>query len=106
MLFPEDYGDLPRNLLLRKCGYAEFQDPNTLQISYVKRPGSGFYPRFHVYLKDHPRGFIVDIHLDQKKPSYGGGTHAHSGEYDTPVVKKELLRIAERITGVEISNIK
>ena len=103
MLFPEDYGDSARNLML-KCGYAEFSDPNTHKISYVKRPGQGFYPRFHVYLKDHPEGFVVDIHLDQKKASYGGSSHMHSGEYDTPVVKKELLRIAECITGRKMEN--
>lgn len=103
MLFPENYGDSPRNLMLKRCGYSEFVDPKTQKLSYVRRPGMGFYPRFHVYLKDHPQGFIVDIHLDQKKPSYGGGSHMHSGEYDTPVVKSELVRIAEAITGVKMT---
>ena len=103
MLFPEDYGDSARNLLLKRCSYAEFRDPNTQKISYVHRPGTGFYPRFHVYLQDHPKGFVIDIHLDQKQPSYGGGSHLHSGEYDTPVVKNEIMRIAEAITGVKMT---
>ncbi|MBI2485028.1 hypothetical protein HYW18_02700 [Candidatus Uhrbacteria bacterium] len=98
MLFPENYHDSSRNLIMR-CGYAEFRDPKTGKISYVRRPGQGFYPRFHVYLQTHPQGFVVDIHLDQKQPSYGGGTHMHSGEYTGTAVHEELARIAEHITG-------
>jgi len=89
MLFPENYHDSPRNLIMN-TGYAEFRDPKT---------GQGFYPRFHVYLENHPQGFVVDIHLDQKQPSYGGGSHMHSGEYVGPAVKEELMRIAKHITG-------
>lgn len=101
MLFPEDYHDSPRNLIL-KCGYAEFRDPNTGKVSYVHRPGQGFYPRFHCYLEDHPQGFIVALHLDQKQASYGAGTHMHSGEYGGTAVKNEIMRIAATITGRKV----
>jgi len=79
--------------LMRKCGYAEFRDPVTKKMSYVRlfQPRN-YYPRFHVYLEDAQDGFVVDLHLDQKKPSYGGSS-AHAGEYDGPVVEQELKRI-------------
>ena len=35
----------------------------------------------------------IDLHLDQKKPQYKGA-RAHNGEYDGPVVEREIARIA------------
>lgn len=95
---PPPLRDHPRNLI-RRVGYAEFRDPNTGETSYVRRLQSGvFYPRFHVYLKERSGGVIVSLHLDQKKPSYGGG-HAHSGEYDGPAVTEEMQRIQRSIAA-------
>jgi hypothetical protein len=62
--------------------------------------GGGNYPRFHAYVKELGRsasgetGFSFSLHLDQKKPIYEG-THAHNGEYDSPVVMDEADRIKE-----------
>jgi len=96
--FPPPLIDLPRNLI-RRAGFAEFRDPNTGETSYVRRLSpSGFYPRFHVYLKDKDGGFVVSLHLDQKKPSYGVG-HAHSGEYDGVTVEREAERIRQAIAS-------
>lgn len=39
-------------------------------------------------------GFIINLHLDQKKPSYAG-TSAHAGEYEGPVVEREASRLRE-----------
>lgn len=80
-------------LLLRRAGYHPFVDPVTHKQSFVRtlRTGS-YYPRFHLYLESVAGGFIVDVHLDQKKPSYNGA-HAHNGEYDGEVVKCEAARI-------------
>jgi len=87
--------------LLRKAGYREFVDPNTRKTSYVRtlQPG-GFYPRFHAYLDMHDDGFQVNLHLDQKKPSYGG-TAAHAGEYDGAVVEREGARVQQVIDGMK-----
>lgn len=81
--------------LIKKCSYGEVRDPNATEMSYARRLGSGFYPRFHVYLKDFDNYFEVDLHLDQKQASYEG-SRAHSGEYDGDTVTNE----ARRITGV------
>ena len=84
----------PRQFL-RRAGYAEFVDPNTGKTSYVRRLG-GLYPRFHAYLDRSDRGFTVNLHLDQKRPSYRGQT-AHSGEYEGEVVEREVERIKKVI---------
>lgn len=77
---------------LQQIGYAEFRDPNTGQTSYVRRLGTYFYPRFHLYLEEQSEQWILKFHLDQKQPSYGGQTK-HSGEYDGPTVETEGERI-------------
>ena len=58
--------------LMRKCGYAPFHD------SYIKKLTTLNYPRFHLYAKETEEQYILNLHLDQKKPTYGKET-AHSG---------------------------
>ncbi len=84
---------------LRKAGYSPFIDPKTRVESFVLRLTSGFYPRFHLYLKHESKKIIFDLHIDQKKPSYSG-TKMHAGEYDSAKVKEELKRISGWITHI------
>lgn len=87
---------IPRQLM-RRAGYAEFLDPRTRKISYVRRLGSGMlYPRFHVYIDTQENGFTLNLHLDQKKASYKG-CNMHSGEYDSDVVHQEGTRVRQSI---------
>lgn len=81
--------------ILRKAGYMAFTDPNTGDESFTLRTGPDFYPRFHLYVSQGEDQTTFNLHLDQKQPSYGAGTHMHSGEYDTPVVENELKRVAK-----------
>ena len=79
--------------LLHKAGYSIFRDPNTRQTSYTRRLGTGFYPRFHIYVnREQNNGTELNLHLDQKRASYNNQT-AHSGEYDSDLVKQEGERI-------------
>jgi len=71
---------------LRRCGYVP------LETSYVRRLETHFYPRFHLYINEDENNYVLNLHLDQKKPSYKNQT-AHSGEYDGEVVEKEGERI-------------
>ncbi|MBW6441132.1 hypothetical protein K0B03_03825 [Patescibacteria group bacterium] len=71
---------------MRKCGYAPFHSSFARVLA-----GSG-YPRFHIYINDNGDKYILNLHLDQKRPSYGKET-AHSGEYDGKVVEDEVERI-------------
>lgn len=76
--------------LMRRCGYVSFYD------SYVKTlSGSGFdYPRFHLYIQETEKYYMLNLHLDQKRPSYLE-KKAHSGEYTGEVVEKETERIKD-----------
>jgi hypothetical protein len=79
--------------VLRRAGYGLLgQDQNTGEISFVKRAGSGDYPRFHAYVKKETGIITVNLHLDQKKPSYSG-SHAHNAEYEGDILDEEAKRI-------------
>ncbi len=99
---------------MRQAGYA-FDRQEGEELSFARRI-SGDYPRFHAYVsqmsnvsaqggsppkadapREHASGgndqmLIINLHLDQKRPSYGTA-RAHSGEYDSPLVANEGQRI-------------
>jgi len=79
--------------LMRRSGYASLrQNENTGEISFIKRAGENNYPRFHVYIKKDGKIITINLHLDQKKPSYSG-SHAHNAEYEGSLLNKEVNRI-------------
>ncbi len=80
------------SLLLRNAGYHQESNRRTGQISYVRAAGGGQFPRFHVYVEEEDKGWQVNLHLDQKAPSYSG-TSAHAGEYAGDVVEVEGERL-------------
>jgi hypothetical protein len=88
----------PANTLvaIQRCGYAQFRDPRSGDFSYTRRLGTGFYPRFHLYVEEREDVLVLNLHLDQKQPSYGVG-HMHSGEYDGPTVETEAARIVSQL---------
>ena len=96
MLKIENFTDNPQNFL-RSCGYA-FQKNEGDEMAFVRRLAGVDYPRFHIYShpeqdpKSNIQNLIINLHLDQKKPSYEG-TSAHGGEYGGDLVKEELERI-------------
>ena len=75
---------------MRKCGYAPFHD------SYIRSLAPSGYPRFHLYVDETESQYILNLHLDQKRPIYGKQT-AHSGEYEGEVVEEEAERIKSNI---------
>ncbi|MBI4099306.1 hypothetical protein HY442_02145 [Candidatus Parcubacteria bacterium] len=80
--------------LMRRCGYAPHPADGR---SFIRRAGPNPYPRFHVYVvPEGGAGIRLRLHLDQKKPSYEGST-AHSGEYDSEVVAREMERIRKAL---------
>lgn len=92
IFFPFDFADSHRNFM-RRAGYGEFNDPNTGITSYTKRLSGYFYPRFHVYLEQNKDNrWVINLHLDQKKPSYPG-SRAHNAEYDGETVEREGSRL-------------
>lgn len=81
--------------LARKIGYRPIGVEND-QYSIVKTLMLGRdYPRLHIYIRKIGESeFEINLHLDQKKPSYEGST-AHSGEYEGELVEKEAERIKQ-----------
>lgn len=94
---------------MRTCGYA-FEKQTGDEQAFVRRISGYDYPRFHAYIryqtsdisyqkneqvrspKPEIRNLIINLHIDQKKPTYGSHT-AHSGEYDGELVSAEIERI-------------
>src|SRR3989338_2150779 len=81
--------------LMRHLGYRPLGYTGKGELNCV-RPLGAAYPRFHIYLKEEGEVLVMNIHLDQKKPSYGDET-MHSGDYESETVKQEVERIKEII---------
>jgi hypothetical protein len=80
------------HIFLRQAGYTYIENRKTGQGSFVRPFGRNNYPRFHVYVIEEDDKIVFNAHLDQKQASYEGSS-AHSGEYDSPLVKEELERL-------------
>ena len=76
---------------MRSCGYS-FDRQEGEEWSFKRHLSNQDYPRFHAYVHQEEDALVVNLHLDQKKPSYGTN-HAHSGEYDGSLVLDECERI-------------
>jgi len=76
---------------MRRAGYKPIGVSTRKELNCV-RPLQGAYPRFHIYAKEEKGEFVINLHLDQKRPSYEG-SRAHSGDYDSETVKSEMERI-------------
>jgi len=61
-------------------------------MNFMRRLSGYDYPRFHIYVHEETDALVINLHLDQKKPSYGSAA-AHSGEYEGETVAAEAQRI-------------
>lgn len=66
--------------LLRRAGYI-FQRKEGNEMSFVRPLARAGYPRFHMYVKVEGIDLLINVHLDQKKETYGDDTR-HHGEYE------------------------
>ena len=78
--------------LIRRIGYNPVNKTEKGELNCVRPLAGKDYPRFHCYLKNKGDLLIFNLHLDQKKPSYAGAI-AHSGDYDSEIVREESERI-------------
>ena len=105
------------NDLMRTIGYKPAYFQKGGEFSIVRQIGRSDYPRFHLYIKpsggpgsdnrldfenssaqNQSSSFTFHLHLDQKKPSYGGAA-GHSGDYHGEVVEEEARRIKQLLGG-------
>ena len=82
--------------LVRRIGYRPIGNKYEGELNCVRPVQAGDYPRFHLYIKQGQNAFIFNLHLDQKKPSYGT-VAAHSGEYEGLVIEAETHRIRKAL---------
>ncbi|MCH7604781.1 hypothetical protein IID24_02235 [Patescibacteria group bacterium] len=83
---------------MRKCGYVPSgQDEKTGKLRFYRPIRNGRYPRFHIYCSLTDGTATLNLHLDQKQPSYTG-TPAHGGEYDSLLVETETERIKDLLS--------
>jgi len=82
--------------LLRRAGYS-FQRKEGEKMSFIKPLARAGYPRFHIYTESEGISLVVNLHLDQKRETYGQATR-HHGEYeDSDAVKIEATRIQQML---------
>jgi len=78
--------------LLRRAGYT-FQHNEGAEMSFIRPLARAGFPRFHMYAAIKDLDLVINIHLDQKKETYGNNTR-HHGEYeDDGALKTEAERI-------------
>lgn len=79
-------------VLLRRAGYI-FQRQEGNEMSFVRPLAQAGFPRFHIYASVSGLNLIINIHLDQKKETYGQDTR-HHGEYENEgALAEEIARI-------------
>lgn len=95
----ENLQENPINLL-RRAGYS-FQKNVENEMSFIRPLALSGYPRFHMYARiENTFTLIINIHLDQKKETYGDNTR-HHGEYqDEGALKTELERILPILNAI------
>lgn len=79
--------------LMRRCGYKPWRDPRRGGISFIRRLGRSYYPRFHVKTRrEAGRALIIDLHLDARRPMHRPGIRCYEDE-ESQVVQAEAARI-------------
>jgi hypothetical protein len=87
----EKISENPINLM-RQAGYV-FQRREGDDTSFVRVLARAGYPRFHIYYRIEGGCLVVNLHLDQKRETYGNSTR-HHGEYDnSAAVEQEAERL-------------
>jgi len=85
-------------VLARTLGYRLIKADSEGESNLIRLLG-GDYPRFHLYLRDNGQNLEFNLHLDQKRPSYGQETR-HSGEYDGEIIEAEAQRIKAKLASL------
>lgn len=78
--------------LMRTAGYIFKRGIVGEEMSFERPLETSGFPKFHIYLTEDQNNIYLNLHLDQKRPSYAG-TSAHSGEYDGDLLTEEINRI-------------
>lgn len=85
--------------VMRSLSYSPAYSANANEPVFQRILAGREYPKFHVYCtrSDDKKSATLNLHLDQKRPSYEG-SHAHSAEHSGSVVEAEAARIQSLCT--------
>jgi hypothetical protein len=86
------------NNFLKRAGYGFIIDRQSGKESYIRRLGSGHYPRFHLYVNETESHAILDLHIDQQQSSIS--QKRHKSEYEGDRVLEELKRLKGIIDAI------
>lgn len=94
-------GPLPENArnLMRRLGYGE-QRKYDGQVSYNRLISNNPFPKFHAYVEEKDGGIQINLHLDQTGAG-GDFGREHRGEYEGPLVEREMARMATAIVSLK-----
>jgi hypothetical protein len=84
--------------ILRRAGYVFQHGENKGEMSFVRSMARAGYPRFHAYATLSDSSLVINIHLDQKKGTYGESKR-HHGEYENEGPLKEEVERLKKIFG-------
>lgn len=68
------------------------------EMSFIRPLARAGYPRFHVYAVLSDSDLNINIHLDQKKETYGKNNR-HHGEYENDGALKTEIERLQQIFG-------
>ena len=77
---------------MRERGYAPSYSASAQELAFQRLVAGREYPKFHAYCTQDGKSATINLHLDQKQPSYKG-SHAHNAEHSGAVVEAEVQRI-------------
>lgn len=77
---------------MRLAGYSFQNRSQDDEWNFARPAGGRDFPRFHAYTRQDDGALLINLHLDQKRPSYRG-TAAHGGEYEGELIIAEAERL-------------
>jgi hypothetical protein len=82
---------------MRRAGYGFQRATESDELSFVRPLARAGYPRFHCYVREAGTRWEINLHLDQKRETYGRTTR-HHGEYeDEGALRAERERLAANL---------
>lgn len=83
---------------LRRAGYKPLRIHGAESESYIRTLRRADYPRFHIYVYKKKSTLAINLHYDEKRPSYKG-TRAHTAQYQGELVAGEAARVLQILEG-------
>jgi len=84
--------------IMELTGYKTIHFQGDGEFSIVRPIRRGGYPRFHLYGVQQNSTIILNLHLEQRRPSYEN-VDSHTGETEGSEIKEEMARIEKLLNA-------